>query len=444
MNTSKRLLVFFGLLTGAAISCHAAGDFPTLTGAPPLVIGHRGASGYLPEHTLEAYRLAIRQGADFIEPDLVSTKDGVLIAPHEVNITQTTDVAEHPEFAARQTQKTIDGVTEQGWFADDFTLAEIKTLRAVQRVPFRPQRFNGLVKVPTFREVIALALHEAERRGRPVGVYPETKHPSYHQSVGLPLERRLVSILDAYGLTTRRDPVIVQSSEVANLKALNRITGVRLVQLIDAEGIALDGTLIPNPPFDFVLSGDPRTYADLLTDVGLSEIKTYADGIGPWKRYIVSVKGVDQDNDGQPDDVNGDGAVNDADATRLPPTGPHPTRPCRPSLRSPLYLPQRGAAPGERLWRQSGRGVSRVLLPRRGRAVFRFRGHGAELAPPRRHRTHDLQSEPVMQGGLAAVAPGFRPAPARAGRFVVVSGRKPWLARRTETLTNLPAPAARS
>ncbi|MBA2594699.1 MAG: glycerophosphodiester phosphodiesterase [Pseudomonadota bacterium] len=320
MNTSKRLLVFVGLCMGAAISCQAAGDFPTLTGAPPLVIGHRGASGYLPEHTIEAYRLAIRQGADFIEPDLVSTKDGVLIARHEVNITQTTDVADHPEFTARKTRKTIDGAAEEGWFADDFTLAEIKTLRAVQRVPFRPQQFNGLFQVPTFREVIKLALDEGRRRGRPVGVYPETKHPSYHQSVGLPLERRLVSILKAFGLKTRRDPVIIQSFEVANLKELNRFTGVRLVQLIDAGGIALDGTLIPNRPFDFVLSDDPRTYADLLTDAGLAEIRSYADGIGPWKRYIVSVKGADQDNDGKPDDVNGDGAVNDADATRLPPT----------------------------------------------------------------------------------------------------------------------------
>jgi len=314
MNTSKRLLVSVSLFIGVVMSCRATGDFPTLTGAPPLVIGHRGASGYLPEHTVEAYRLAIQQGADFIEPDLVSTKDRVLIARHEINITQTTDVAQHPEFAARQTQKTIDGVTEQGWFADDFTLAEIKTLRAVQRVPFRPQQFNGLFKVPTFREVLKLALREG------VGVYPETKHPSYHQSVGLPLERRLVSILNAFNLRTRRDPVIIQSFEVANLEELNALTGVRLVQLIDAEGIALDGTLIPNRPYDFVLAGDPRTYADLLTDAGLAEIKTYADGIGPWKRYIVSVKGVDQNGDGRPDDVNGDGSVNDADRTRLPPT----------------------------------------------------------------------------------------------------------------------------
>lgn len=297
----------------AAVKAAAAQAVP-LTSAKPLVIGHRGASGHRPEHTLAAYALAARMGADYIEPDLVSTKDRVLIARHEINITQTTDVAQHPEFAARQTQKTIDGVTEQGWFADDFTLAEIKTLRAVQRVPFRPQQFNGLFKVPTFREVLKLALREG------VGVYPETKHPSYHQSVGLPLERRLVSILNAFNLRTRRDPVIIQSFEVANLEELNALTGVRLVQLIDAEGIALDGTLIPNRPYDFVLAGDPRTYADLLTDAGLAEIKTYADGIGPWKRYIVSVKGVDQNGDGRPDDVNGDGSVNDADRTRLPPT----------------------------------------------------------------------------------------------------------------------------
>ncbi len=320
MNAAKPLLVMAMLSTVAAAPCQGGSDFPTLSGAPPLVIGHRGASGYLPEHTLESYRLAIRQGADFIEPDLVATKDGALIARHEVNITQTTDVAEHPEFADRKTEKTIDGIVEEGWFADDFTLAEIKSLRAVQRVPFRPQQFNGLFKIPTLTEVIALALREGERRGRPVGIYPETKHPSYHQAVGLPLERRLVRILKDHGFEGPADPVFIQSFEVANLKALDRLTDVRLVQLIDAQGIALDGTLMPNQPYDFVLAGDPRSYADLLTDAGLAEVKTYADGIGPWKRYIVSVAGVDSDGDGQADDVNGDGAVDDADATRLPPT----------------------------------------------------------------------------------------------------------------------------
>ena len=164
--------------------------------ARPLVIGHRGASGYLPEHTLAAYQLAILRGADFIEPDLVSSKDGVLIARHEINIKDTTDVANHPEFASRFKTKTIDGTPESGWFADDFTLAEMKTLRAKQRLGFRPQQFNGLYQVPTFDEVIALAQWWSERLDRVIGVYPETKHPTYHQRAGLPLERKLVQALD--------------------------------------------------------------------------------------------------------------------------------------------------------------------------------------------------------------------------------------------------------
>ncbi len=254
----------------------------------PLIIGHRGASGYLPEHTLEAYELAIKQGADFIEPDLVSTKDGALIARHEVNITETTDVADHPEFASRKTKKIIDGIGEEGWFADDFTLAEIRTLRARQRLLFRPQEFNDLFQIPTLEEVIDLARRESKHTGRTIGIYPETKRPSYHQSVGLPLEENLVRILDANGLKGKDSPVIIQSFEVANLKKLNKRTCVRLVQLIDAEDIALEGTVTPNKkPYDFVVSGDPRTYADLLTPQGLAEIRTYADGIGPWKRYIL-------------------------------------------------------------------------------------------------------------------------------------------------------------
>jgi glycerophosphoryl diester phosphodiesterase len=299
---------------------HAQSGFPTLTGSRPLVIGHRGASGYLPEHTLEAYTLAIGRGANFIEPDLVSTKDGVLIARHEVKITQTTDVANHPEFADRRTNKVIDGIPEEGWFADDFTLAEIKTLRAIQRLPFRPQQFNGLFEIPTLQEVISLARSWSERTGRDIGIYPETKHPTYHQAVDLPLEENLVNILNTNGLDRNNSPVIIQSFEVANLKQLNTLTNVRLVQLVDAADIALDGTVIPNQPYDFVVSGDPRTYADLLTDAGLAEIKTYADGVAPWKRYIVSAAGFDVDGDGDADDVNGDGLVNDADRTRLPPS----------------------------------------------------------------------------------------------------------------------------
>lgn len=288
----------------------------------PLVLGHRGATGYLPEHTLASYALAIEQGADYIEPDLVATKDGVLIARHEVDITDTTDVALHPEFSARRTTKTIDGITTTGWFADDFTLAEIRTLRAVQRLTFRPQQYNGVYRIPTFAEVIELAQSARKVKGRVVGVYPETKHPTYHQSVGLALERRLLDVLTRYGWNRASAPVFIQSFEVANLKQLNRMTSVRLVQLIDANDVRLDGTIDSTGygPFDFVAAGDRRTYADLVTPSGLAEIATYADGLGPWKRYIIGARGRDLNGDGAADDVNNDGASNDADRAATGPT----------------------------------------------------------------------------------------------------------------------------
>lgn len=288
----------------------------------PLVLGHRGATGYLPEHTLASYAMAIEQGADFIEPDLVSTRDGVLIARHEVDITGTTDVAAHPEFAARRPTKTIDGITSTGWFADDFTLAEIRTLRAVQRLGFRPQQYNGVFGIPTFAEVIELAQAARRVKGRVVGVYPETKHPTYHQSVGLPLERKVVSVLQRYGWNHRSAPVFIQSFEVANLKFLNRLTAVRLVQLIDANDVRLDGSIDSDGygPYDFVAAGDRRTYADLVTPAGLAEIAAYADGVGPWKRYIIGGRATDANRDGQADDVNGDGAVDDADRRATAPT----------------------------------------------------------------------------------------------------------------------------
>lgn len=290
-----------------------AATFNTLSGELPIVIGHRGASGYRPEHTLESYTLAIAQGADYIEPDLVSTKDGVLIARHEVNITDTTDIASRPEFADRYTTKTIDGVTESGWFADDFTLAEIKQLRAVQRVPFRDQSYNGLYEIPTLQEIIDLAKQKGLETGRTIGIYPETKHPTYHDSVGLSLEEPLIATLEANGWNNKDAPVFIQSFEVSNLKELSQKTSVRLVQLTDADRIELDGTVIYNQPYDFVVSGKSLTYGDLLSSAGLAEIATYADGIGPWKRSILSVAGVDNNNDGLADDVNGDGVVNDAD-----------------------------------------------------------------------------------------------------------------------------------
>jgi len=288
----------------------------------PLVIGHRGAPGYLPDHTLQGYRLAIKMGADYIEPDLVATKDGVLIARHEPNITTTTDVASHPEFLSRKTTKNVDGIDETGWFASDFTLTEIKTLRAVQPLAFRPQGFNGEFEIPTFDEVIALA----KRYG--VGIYPETKHPTYHQRLGLALEGRLVNALKKAGLNRKSSPVFIQSFEQANLKQLNRMTDVRLVQLVDAADVKPDGSLeyyAPwDRPYDWTVSGDPRltsrTFGFFATDAGLAEIKTYADGIGPWKRYIVSTAAVDINGDGTVGDENGDGAVNEGDRKLLPPT----------------------------------------------------------------------------------------------------------------------------
>lgn len=246
----------------------------TRPGLEPIVIGHRGASGYRPEHTLASYRLAADLGADFIEPDLVSTSDGVLVARHENEISGTTDVAEHPEFAGRQTTKTIDGQEITGWFTEDFTLAELKTLRAVERIPeLRPDNtaFDGTEAIPTLQEIIDLAREEG------VGIYPETKHPSYFDSVGLSLEEPLIETLAANDYDDRNDPVFIQSFETANLRELNGMTRLRLVQLIGGRGA----------PFDLVAAGDPRTYDDLVTPGGLAEISRYADGIGPDKNRIV-------------------------------------------------------------------------------------------------------------------------------------------------------------
>ena len=252
--------------------------YPTLDGAKPLVIGHRGASGYLPEHTLASYRKAIEMGADFIEPDLVVTKDGELVARHEPNITATTDVSTRPEFASRKKTRMVDGIAETGWFVTDFTLAELRTLYAKQANPVRDQSFNKQFPVPTFREILELAKSESARTGRTIGVYPETKHPTYHVAAGLPIEPRLLKILAEYGYTKKNSPVIIQSFEVQNLKDLRQQTGVRLVQLIDGDGVDAQGkvTLVApfDKPYDFAVRKDPRTFPDLLTPKGLAEIKT--------------------------------------------------------------------------------------------------------------------------------------------------------------------------
>ena len=284
----------------AALVVPAAASARGIDEQHPLVIGHRGAGGYLPEHTLPSYALAIRLGADYIEPDLVSTSDGHLIARHEPEITDTTDVASHDEFLDRRRTAVIDGAPAEGWFASDFTLAEIKTLRAVQPFPERPQQFNGKYRIPTFDEVIALAKRYSRRTGRTIGIYPETKHPTYHRNtLGLPLEAKLLRSLRRAGWDNRRAPVFIQSFEQSNLKELNRHTDVRLVQLVDANDVNPDGTLDYTPPFDrpydWTASGDPellaRTFAYFATKKGLNDVRGYADGIGPWKPYIQTTIG---------------------------------------------------------------------------------------------------------------------------------------------------------
>jgi glycerophosphoryl diester phosphodiesterase len=229
--------------------------------ATPIVIAHRGASGHRPEHTIEGYTLAIEMGADVIEPDLVSTKDGVLIARHENEIGGTTDVA--VKFPDRQTTKTIDGTSVTGWFTEDFTLAEIKTLRARERLEFRSHAYDGQFAIPTFDEVLALASKKSIELGRPIGVYPETKHPTYFRSIGLPLEDRLLAALRMYGLTDKTSPVFIQSFEPSSLRDLRPRTAARLVQLTDRA-------------------------ADV-TPEKLAEIAMYADGIGVEKKLIIPV-----------------------------------------------------------------------------------------------------------------------------------------------------------
>jgi glycerophosphoryl diester phosphodiesterase len=243
----------------------------------PIIIAHRGASGHRPEHTLEAYALAIAQGADYIEPDLVATKDGVLVARHENEIGGTTDVAQR--FPDRRTTKRIDGESVTGWFTEDFTLAELRTLRARERLPFRSHAFDGQFAIPTFDEVLALAARESRAQGRVIGVYPETKHPSYFRSIGLPLEEPLLAALTRAGHVTKDAPVFIQSFEVGNLEALRPRTPLRLIQLVSPIGA---------PP-DLAARGDARTYRDLVTPEGLRAMRRYADGVGANTRMLVPV-----------------------------------------------------------------------------------------------------------------------------------------------------------
>jgi glycerophosphoryl diester phosphodiesterase len=260
----------------------------------PTVIAHRGASGYRPEHTLAAYELAIEMGADFIEPDLVMTKDGVLVARHENALAvvepgsgaiteATSNVHELPQFASRRTTKTIDGKSITGWFTEDFTAAELKTLRARERIPKdRPANVahDDKYPIPTLQEIIDLAKAKGKALGRTIGIYPETKHPSYHASIGLPMEDALVKILAANGWDSADAPVYIQSFETANLRYLSTITRVKLTQLLLASG----------KPWDYTAAGNPGSYATLASAQGLREIATYARGVGPAKSHLLPRK----------------------------------------------------------------------------------------------------------------------------------------------------------
>lgn len=242
----------------------------------PIIIAHRGASGERPEHTIASYALAIEQGADFIEPDLVLTKDGVLVARHENEISETTDVADKPQFADRKTTKMIDGQKMTGWFTEDFTLAELKTLRAKERLPLLRQAntaYDGQFEIPTFEEIILLAKTQEKESDRRIGIYPETKHPSYFASIGLPHETHLLALLEKHGYTQKDDPLFIQSFEVGNLKALRGKTKLRLIQLMSKDDGPAD-----NPV---------ARYADMATPAGLKAIATYADGIGVEKAMVI-------------------------------------------------------------------------------------------------------------------------------------------------------------
>ncbi|MBB3019718.1 glycerophosphoryl diester phosphodiesterase [Microvirga lupini] len=245
------------------------------------------------------------------------TKDGVLIARHEPMLSGTTDVANRPEFASRKITRKVDGVDTSDWFASDFTLAEIKQLRAKQAMADRDQSKNGQFQVPTLQEVIDLAKKESAARGKIVGIAPETKHPTFHAALGLPIEDRLVNVLKEAGWSDASAPVVIQSFEVANLKYLNTRIDVKLAQLLDAEDVDKDGNIVLSAPYaqpyDFVVVGDKRTYKDLLTKEGLAEVKSYADILAPWKPYILPTKQVDQNSDGKADDINGDGKSDEQD-----------------------------------------------------------------------------------------------------------------------------------
>lgn len=286
MNPPRRLtallastaLILAGV-GGAALARHGGHSRPK----GPTIYGHRGAAGYRPEHTPASYRIGARLGADYIEPDLVSTKDHVLVARHEPAIGATTDVADHPEFASRRKTKVIDGVTfKEDWFTEDFTLAELETLRAKERLPDLRQRntiYDGRYRIPTFRQIIRLRARLSRELHRKIGLVPELKHSTYFRKLGLPLEEPFVRTLRENHIAGRKGKVTVQSFEISNLRRLNReLPGVPLVQLYDAKALR---------PGDVLAAGGSTTYGDMATPAGLRTVARYADVASPSKDYIV-------------------------------------------------------------------------------------------------------------------------------------------------------------
>ncbi len=267
----------------------------------PLIIAHRGAQSILPEHCLEGYVKAVEMGADFIEPDLVMTKDGHLVVRHEPFLSGTTNVSDLPEFADLRTTKELDGKTITDWFASDFTLLQIKSLKARQAYDGRPKDFDDLYEIPTFKEVIALSKELSYRTGRIIGIYPELKHPYFHNALfDFRMEDKFLSILEATDFNHENAPIFVQCFEVEPLQYINERSSVKLVQLISTYNIKKDGSLDYNvptgdyisygSPFDFHVNGDTRTYEFFTTKEGMDFVAEYADGIGPWKPFIISYK----------------------------------------------------------------------------------------------------------------------------------------------------------
>ena len=269
----------------------------------PLVVAHRGASGYRPEHTIAAYELAVQMGADYIEPDLVMTKDGQLVDRHEPEISGTTDVAAHPEFASRKTTKKLDGVDVTGWFTEDFTLAELRTLRAKERLATVRQRntiYDGLYQVPTYEEVLRLRERLSKKYRRTIGIIPEIKHSTYFHDKGLVPEPQVVALTEKYGLNKRNAPMWIQSFEITNLKDLRFRHGYKASSTF----LAWTGTGPLDGPYDLISKGDKRLYQDWMTPKGLKEISRFANGVGPEKFFVIPKKA--DGTLGQPTSLVGD------------------------------------------------------------------------------------------------------------------------------------------